>query len=275
MKLFNIENNQEVVYVQMNDLAYLMHSDEEIPAVIVTKVFGNGVVIIDNRNRDEFVRFDNPIAVNYFKKADWIPDFKFYYKLSEEDLISYGQDVVDEMNKIADEFNAIPDEERKDHMDLRNKHDLLEYKFASLPRILKYKKGLEEIPFPEVIDNDGFSLNADQEGCNYAVKQGLNPMQAFLYRIDGQELTDDEEIPFGLLQSSLSILIMKNMECNEFFGDFEQTRKVSDDKKYLITTFKVTPKEEIKKEKEENKTQDIKLTFGKKVKQFFNNLLKG
>ena len=68
---------------------------------------------------------------------------------------------------------------------------------------------------------------------------------------------------------------MKNMECNEFFGDFEQTRKVSDDKKYLITTFKVTPKEEIKKEKEENKTQDIKLTFGKKVKQFFNNLLKG
>ncbi len=271
MKIFNRENDKEVVYVQMNDLAYLMHSDEAVPAVIVNEVFGKGVVIIDDRNRNDFVRFDNPTAVSYFKEADWIPDFKFYYKLSEQELMDHAQGIVDEMNKIAEEFNAIPDNERKSHMDLRNRHELLDYKYSTLPRILWYKKGLEEIPLPEVIDSDGFSLGADQEDCNYAVKQGLNPMQAFLYRTDGQELTDDEVIPVGLLDSALSILIMKNMECNEFFGDFEQTRKVSDDKKYLITTFKVSPK----KEKEENKNQGVKLTFGKKVKQFFNNLLKG
>lgn len=270
MKIFNIENNKEVIYVQLDDLAMLMHSNEVIPAVIVNEVFGNGIVIIDSRNRNEFVRFDDDVAVEYLKNADWIVDFKAFYKLSEDVLVSHGEVINDEMNKIANEFNSYPPEERKNHIDLRDKHDLLEHKFLSLPKILWFKQGFMAIPFPEVIDSDGFVIKPDDSNSPYEVRQGLNPYQSFLFRTDGKALTDEEEIPLGLWQSAQSLLIMNNMECNEFFGQFEQTRKLSDDKKYFITTLK-----NITKEEEKEQTKGTKLTFGKKVKQFLDKLIKG
>lgn len=270
MKVFNVEDNKEVVYVQLDDLAVLTHSDEAIPACIVTQVFGNGIVIINGSNNSEFVRFDDPVAIKFFKDADWIINFKDYYKLSEKELMDHGQAIQDEMNEIANKFNALPLEERKKNMDLRNRHELLDHKFAALPRVLWFKQGFISIPFPEVIDNDGFKIEADDKSAGYEVKQGINPMQVFLYRTDGQELKENDKIPMGLLQSALSLLIMNNMECNEFLGDFEETKKLSDDGKALITSVKIKTKEE---EKENNKGQ--KLTFGKKVKQFFEGLLKG
>ena len=76
-----------------------------------------------------------------------------------------------------------------------------------------------------------------------------------------------------MVQSVQSLLIMNNMNVNEFLGDFEQTNKLSDDKKYLITTIRVVPKEEKEKEKKEN--NELKLTFGKRVKNALNKFLKG
>ncbi len=275
MKIFNIEDNKEVVYVQLDDLATLMRSDEEIPAVIVTQVFGSGVVIINEDNNSEFVRFDEPVAVKFFKDADWIVDFKQCYHLSEQELFDHGQVTLDEMNEIAEQFNALPQEERKNHMDLKNRHELLGHKFATIPKVLWFKQGFVSIPIPEVIDSQGFTLAGDEK-IPYEVKQGLNPMQSFLYRTDGKELDDKEIIPLGLIQSALSLLIMNNMECNEFFGDFDQTKKLSDDKKYFITSLRVLPKEEIKEEAVEKKdSKDTKLSLGKRVKNFFNGLLKG
>ena len=45
-------------YVQKNDIAYLNSSDLPIPASIFMKVFGNGVTIINDSNRYDFVKFD-------------------------------------------------------------------------------------------------------------------------------------------------------------------------------------------------------------------------
>jgi len=48
----------EAVYVQKNDIGFLNQTDLPIPASIFMKVFGNGVTIIDNSNRFEFVKFE-------------------------------------------------------------------------------------------------------------------------------------------------------------------------------------------------------------------------
>lgn len=273
MKIFNIENDKKVVYVQMNDLAVIMNSVEVVPAVVVTSVFAKGTVIIDDSNRNEFVRFDDETAVSFFEEADWIVDFKKYYKLSEKELIDAAQEIQNEMDSIASEFNSYKPEERKEHMDLRDRHELLEHKFYSLPRVLWFKQGHITIPFPEVIDSTGFVISSDDVDNTYIVRQGLNPYQAFLYRNDGKELDEKELPPRGMVQSVQSLLIMNNMNVNEFLGDFEQTNKLSDDKKYLITTIRVVPKEEKEKEKKEN--NELKLTFGKRVKNALNKFLKG
>ena len=58
-----------------------------------------------------------------------------------------------------------------------------------------------------------------------------------------------EVIPQGLVQAAESILVDANLNTNEFFGDFESTRTLTEDGMYLVTTFKIIPKkEEVKKE---------------------------
>ena len=45
----------DAVYVQMNDMMHLNQSDLQFPASVFMKVFGRGMVIIDNSNRFDFV----------------------------------------------------------------------------------------------------------------------------------------------------------------------------------------------------------------------------
>lgn len=54
-------------FVQKNDIAYLSQSGLEIPAYIFMKVFGGGVVIIGDHNRYDFVEFDAPEEIEFFK----------------------------------------------------------------------------------------------------------------------------------------------------------------------------------------------------------------
>ena len=66
MKIFNKENGKEVVYVQKGELAYLMHSCESIPAAIVEDFFSE-IVIITGDNKDEFVKFEIRVKLNFLK----------------------------------------------------------------------------------------------------------------------------------------------------------------------------------------------------------------
>lgn len=274
MKIFNKEDDKEVVYVALNDLGMLTRSDLPIPACIFTQVFSKPLIIND-QNRWEFIRFTDPIAIAFFKNADWIVDYKFYRHMTEEELISHGQAISDEMNNIASKFNAYPENERKNHYDLKEKHDLLDHKFHSLPPILWLKQGYMTMPIPEVPDSDGFKLKSDTNNSfPYTIAQGLNPLQMLLYRNDGEILSKSEILPLGLLQSADSLLITNNLEKNEFFGDFEKTTKLSDNQKYFITTFRIiTPEEKEAKEKT-SKQKEEPLTLSKKIKQALSKLIK-
>lgn len=70
------------VYVQMQDMGYLNSSDVPIPASIFMKVFGKGVTIIDVHNRFDYVCFDEPHEIAYFKNLDFIIDYEEYKDLS-------------------------------------------------------------------------------------------------------------------------------------------------------------------------------------------------
>ena len=110
-------------YVQKNDIAYLNSSDLPIPASIFMKVFGNGVTIINDSNRYDFVKFD-------------------------EESESIGE----ERDKIATTFNSMAEEERKNHADMVTKCDLLEFKFYSLRDVLWFKQGHISMELPEGVD---------------------------------------------------------------------------------------------------------------------------
>ena len=88
----------------------------------------------------------------------------------------------------------------------------------------------------------------DNDDCEYVARQGINPTQVLIYRKDGKAMDKKKEvIPHGLVQAAESILVDANLNNNEFFGDFESTRTLTDDGMYLVTTFKIIPKKEEEK----------------------------
>ena len=78
MKIFNEEKSKRVVYVQRNDLAMLDASSLVVPgSCLITG-------LVDDSNRYDFVRFEDPRIVEFFKGIDWIVDYKAFRGKSDE-----------------------------------------------------------------------------------------------------------------------------------------------------------------------------------------------
>ena len=136
-------------YVQKNDIAYLNSSNLPIPASIFMKVFGNGVTIINDSNRYDFVKFDKESEIEYFKDLDWMIDYDEVKDLSEDEIIKLAEETKEEQRKIATTFNSMDEEEKDNHTDMIIKCNLLEFKFYSLRDVLWFKQGHIPMKLPE------------------------------------------------------------------------------------------------------------------------------
>lgn len=274
MKIINIEDGKKKVYVQLNDVMMLMQLDSLIPAEVMEKIFSK-LFIVTDENRFEFAEFVEPGTIEFFESCDWIPDFRKYKNMTEEEIIADGQTIAQEMNSIGIKWNAMNEEEREDNEDLLTRYNRLEFKMKSTAEILWTKQGHRVMPFPIVPDCEGFKV-AEHEGCPYVAQQGINPLQVLIYRLDGNTLDKKREsFPQGLIQSTESILISDNLEHNEFFGEnFERIRTISDDGKYLVTTFKIITElekaNETKKEQTSTMSLDKPKGLRKRIKDWVN-----
>lgn len=142
----------DAVYVQKNDIIYLTQTDLAIPASIFMKVFGSGIVVIDDSNRYEFVKFDVPEEIEFFKGIDWMIDYNEVKDLSEEETIALGESIAEEKNSIARKFNSMMPEERKENMNMVSQCELLDFKMYSLRDVLFFKQGRLKIELPEGVD---------------------------------------------------------------------------------------------------------------------------
>lgn len=78
-------------------------------------------------------------------------------------------------------------------------------------------------------------------------------------------------IPQGLVEAAKMILVNSNLDHNEFFGDFERSRKLSDAGKYVVATFRIiTPEEKDKRNGViKSNTPEEKISLGKRIKNWF------
>lgn len=144
MKIFTANS----VYVQKNDIAYLNQTNLDIPASIFMRVFGN----IDDSNRYDFVEFDAPEEVQFFKGIDWIIDYNEIKDLSEGEIVALGQSIAEDKNSIAQRFNSMTLEERKENMNLKSQCELLDFKMYSLEDFLLFKQGRLKMKLPGYVD---------------------------------------------------------------------------------------------------------------------------
>ena len=171
----------DCVYVQKNDLIYLWNHEQEILSSIFMKVFGNGIVVVNDSNRYDFVKFDDPNEIKYFRNLDWIVDYNSVKDLSEEEFIKLGEEIALEMNVLANKFNEMSEIESIKHLDIVDTHGKLEFKMSSLRDILWFKQGYIKMTLPDDVDySSGYDMKNKKE-------KGLKRILSKLKKLKGVE----------------------------------------------------------------------------------------
>ena len=142
------------VYVQRNDLAYLMRTldGKEVPASIINKVFSDVFVCCDS-NRYEFMEFTSEDEIKFFKELEYSVDYMELRDKSVAEIIVLGEELASKMNEIAKKFNALDEVEKGENLHLIDEHDLTEFKLYSLRDIAWFKQGKLKMKLPKEARN--------------------------------------------------------------------------------------------------------------------------
>ena len=147
MKAF--ANNK--VYVQKKDLTHLLKAfnGKSIPSSIIDRVFRN-VFLVDNSNKYEFVEFESPKEVEFFRNCTWIVDYNDFDDKTYEEIMKDAFNIFEEYNRVTSEYNELPEEEKiKEDENISIALELLEYKMWSIRDVLWHKQGHLKITLPE------------------------------------------------------------------------------------------------------------------------------
>lgn len=138
----------DAVYVQKNDIGFLNQTDLLIPVSVFLKVFGNGITIIDDSNRFEFIKFEDKEEIEFFQGLDFIVDYNLLKDLSEDEIMKLGQEVAFEKNNIAKKYNSLSGRDRANNMYMVSECEKLDFKMYSIRDILWYKQGYIKFDMP-------------------------------------------------------------------------------------------------------------------------------
>lgn len=147
MKLFHTENDKESVYVQMQDIQYLKQTNLSIPETIYSKILTD----IDDSNRFDFVKFDEPMEVTFFKELEFILDYNQYKDLTDKQLEQKAHELTKKINKITEAWNFMSTNMHQENIHLFEKYKNLMYMLQFLSEIYAIKHGKLFIPFPDFI----------------------------------------------------------------------------------------------------------------------------
>ena len=155
MKIFHEENGRNVVYVQMQDIMFIVHdlADIAIPASIMNYFFSRGFAIVNNSNRFDFVKFDKEPEVAFFKTLNFIIDYNDYKDLTEEQFQERFKSVVCEYNSLVKKWNKMSETEREKNENLFVSTQKLEYTIKFIHELYALKHDKSYMTLPDFINN--------------------------------------------------------------------------------------------------------------------------
>ena len=76
----------EEILVQKKDLISLLYDGSKMPQSIVETIFGEGCIVVDGSNKNDYVRFTLPSEIRYLNNIEWILDYSSLKSLTDEEL---------------------------------------------------------------------------------------------------------------------------------------------------------------------------------------------
>lgn len=263
MKLFNIENGKEKVYVQYQDIMEIINGEmgnNGFPASLMDKLFASGQpLFVSDHNRWDFVEFDKPEDVEYFRSQKWILDIKEYRGLSFEELQAKGGEAAEKHNELCLELRELSEEE----LDGRQEDvaSVIAYRniYHTLPELSHVLRGFKKMNFPVVPDCDGYVCGSNDE---FEAVSSLDPNKIIIRRKDGQPLNKGKVSRKFIKEviANGSVLMSEARATYCTVGNAKYS--ISEDGMYIVLTYRVEPI--LMKEEAEFKKNN---TFVKRMKR--------
>lgn len=198
MKIFNIENGQEKVYVQVEDLVMLNQNHASCPSTIYDKISDYSEWFIEPLYKKNYIVFDVEEELAYFKKAEWILDYKELRDLSLEELEQLLQKI--QMNLTFLHSVHVADSTIKLRVLLTI--EMLQYKRDCLCEYVDARKMGGTIYLPVIPDSDGFFYEHN-DTSKFFIRASITPYDLMVLRRDGSVLTENDCIPERLIKEAI------------------------------------------------------------------------
>ena len=135
-----IENNK--IYVQICDLNFIfIHGAGNTPKSVFDKVLNIAVNMTDD-NKYDFIEFDAPLEIHYFKSLSFILDYKDIMGLSSDEVFEYlidAQERIEHLNMLYKGVYKLAD-----IADLNSRYKKLRYRCNTVQAVYDYKKSIEQ-----------------------------------------------------------------------------------------------------------------------------------
>lgn len=233
MKIFNKENGIEKVYVQLDDISFLLKTCSDIPNSIQKRIYSDENTNISDSNKMDFVEFTEPEVIEFMRNQTWIVDYKQARDLSKKELkflIKKTQLQIQAITRYLISKNGTDSLASS----LVKQWNQLVHKSTSYKILYQNTIGNITIPIPLAPDSEGFSMTADNLETPYQIRAGLIPNTLLLFRKDGKPLSNQDQIPQNFIQSAIILNIIEQKSSQNSSKEFSTSYQLSEDKRYFV-----------------------------------------
>ncbi len=207
----------------------------------------NRVIQITDYNQDEFIIFEEPEHIEFFKNINYILDWNEYKKMSLTELKSKASETLNLYKIKTNEYNSMSKELQSSNQHLDKECKNLDYMMNAIEEIYLIKTKQKEVNFPQVPSSNGFKFIPNN--LPYEMSAGIALDTVFLYRKDGRPMNKTERIPSNFYVLGLEI-------AKSYLGDFyieSNKNTLSEDRKILTIKLNLKIKQEIEQIEEPEK----------------------
>lgn len=256
MKIFNVENQKEKVYVQIEDIMQLIKSCKKtMPQSIISNFFNN--LICHQENKSAFVELTAKEEIEFLRSVDWIVDYREIYSLQSEEVSKLVETEINKRELIATKYNRLsPLAKLEKGLALKTECELYDYKINSIVLINQMKRANVPSELPIVPDYKGFVTGLDDTEDTIAMSS-LDHTKLIIYRKDGKEINKSYKLSESYIKKVITLFSMYISNKNEYFSEFIPTLTISSDSKYFILDINMISQYEIEKRDEGKKQKQI------------------
>lgn len=153
MKIFHVKDNTETVFVQKQDIDFLLNNSSISTEPIVKEMLVAKTRGIDDSDVSTFIEFDDELIVEFLKHIDFIIDYMQYKDLSDVELKSQIIKLQQQAKDICDKCNSMsPEEFAKQKTQLYKKHEDIIYMSEAVDDIYSLRYNYMNIVLPDFME---------------------------------------------------------------------------------------------------------------------------